>query len=256
MKKDFLPLFARTIIILLIFAVILGLSVFLATQVLKKTPASLVHPSTEPVVLENQPDGQLEFADGQQMTSDNYNLNVTTQELPAAMLLPLKTASDFASSSATLATVTTSKGVLTVQLFPQEAPLTVANFASLVESGFYDDLKFHRVEPGFVVQIGDSASRHATSEAELVKLGTNYPGYRILDEISPALSHNQKGILSMANININGQYPHSGGSQFFITLAPATYLDGRYSIFGQVTDGLDVLDQLQIGDQITSITLE
>ncbi|MBQ6154930.1 peptidylprolyl isomerase [bacterium] len=173
------------------------------------------------------------------------------------MLLPLKTLADFnaSESAATSATITTSAGKLTVELYPQQAPLTVANFVSLAESGFYDDLRFHRVEPGFVVQVGDPESRGVDDEMQLLGLGTGYPGYRIADELDSQLSHDQAGILSMANINVNGDYPNSGGSQFFITLAPATQLDGRHAIFGKVIDGLDVLDKIKVGDAIEKIQI-
>lgn len=258
MKRDFLPFFSRAIGIFFIFALILFLSFIAAAQIMKSAWAQKIFSATPAQTVLTGPElAQLQFSDGQQMSSDNFNLSVAADsDLPAAMLLPIKTLTDFASTSATLAIIKTNRGDLEVQLFPSAAPLTVTNFAALAEAGFYNRLRFHRVEPGFVVQVGDPASRDATTPAQLSQLGTGYPGYRILDEISPALSHNQKGILSMANINLTGAYPHSGGSQFFITLNPATYLDGRYSIFGQVVSGLEVLDQLTLGDQIIKISLK
>lgn len=258
MKSDSLPFFSRAIGILLILVSFLFFGFFVANQLLKSTWAQkILAPATTQTTTVGPELAQLQFSDGQQMNSNNFNLSVAADSnLPAAMLLPVKTLADFASSSATVATIKTNRGDLEIKLFPTLAPLTVANFISLTETGFYDHLRFHRVEPGFVVQIGDPASKNATAAAQLSQLGTGYPGYRIMDEISPALSHNQKGIVSMANINLNGNYPNSGGSQFFITLNPATYLDGRYSIFGQVTAGLEVLDRLQVGDQIIKISLK
>ena len=200
--------------------------------------------------------GRLEFVDGQQMHSDNYNFT-TEIDGPSPLQLPLRTLADFsASETATLAHLDTNRGRLTVELYPDQAPLTVANFVHLVRQNFYNGLHFHRVEPGFVAQIGDPASRNVSNPEDLMRLGTGYPGYRLEDEFGVGLSHNQVGILSMANININGNYPHSGGSQFFITLAPATYLDGRHAIFGRVIEGQEILPQLEVGDEITAITLD
>ncbi len=260
MKRDFLPLLARIIVIFFIFALIVYLSLFFSNLLLKRQatddsflPSSSVSaPTAEPT----DQLSRLEFADGQQMSSDNFNLQATDGDLPSALYLPVRTLTDFATSSATLAHVKTNLGTFTIQLFPAQAPLSTANFVSLVESDFYDGLKFHRLEPNFVAQTGDPASRDASDAAALKLLGSGYPGYRLADEISPALSHDQAGVVSFANININGRYPNTSGSQFFITLAPATYLDGYYNTFGQVTDGLDIVKQLTLGTTIQDITLE
>jgi len=199
---------------------------------------------------------RLELVQGQQMQSESYNFT-TDVTAPSAMQLPLKTLADFpASASAQTAYITTSKGKLTVELYQGLAPLTVANFVSLAKSGFYDDLRFHRVMDNFVAQIGDPASRGLKDRVALETLGTGYPGYRIEDEFGAGLSHDGPGVLSMANINLDGSFPNSGGSQFFITLAPLTYLDGRHAIFGRVTSGLDILPRLEVGDAIQSITFD
>ncbi len=213
--------------------------------------------STTPVVPSSTSDiSRMELADGQQMGSDSYNFT-TDVTGPSAMHLPLKTLQDFpASSSAQTAHITTSKGVLTVELFQSLAPLTVANFVTLARTGFYDDLHFHRVVPNFVAQIGDPASRGVTDPVVLDTLGTGYPDYRIEDEFGAGLSHDGPGYLSMANINLDGSYPNSGGSQFFITLAPLTYLDGRHAIFGRVSEGLEILPRLEVGDAIQKITFD
>ena len=116
-------------------------------------------------------------------------------------------------------------GTIKVELFANEAPITVQNFMKLCGNGFYDGLIFHRVIAGFMVQggcpIGD---------------GTGGPGYVIKDEFVASLKHSTPGILSMANAG-----PNTGGSQFFITLAPTPWLDGKHTIFGKVTEGMEVL---------------
>lgn len=256
MKRYRFNLVTRVIIISLIFVIFLGLSFFLVFQILQRQLPVVTPTATNSATPTNDSPNQLVFVDGQQMQSESFNLNVNDDDLPAAMLLPLKTLGDFASTSATLATLVTSQGEIVLQLFPDQAPLTVANFVALSESGFYDGLKIHRLEPGFVVQTGDPTSRYASTEADLAQVGAGYPGYRLADEFSPLLSHDAIGVVSMANINVNGQYPNSSGSQFFITLAPATYLDGQYNIFARVTDGLDVLTDLKVGDEIIQITID
>ncbi len=200
---------------------------------------------------------QLQMVDGQQMSSESFNLTADLSA-PASLQLPLKTLADFpaTASAVTKAVIATNKGNIEVELYGSKSPLTVANFVTLAENGFYNGLHFHRVVPNFVAQIGDDQSRDVRSREALEKLGTGYPGYRIEDEFDPSLSHDSAGVLSMANINVDGSYPNSGGSQFFITLAPATYLDGRHAIFGRVTNGLNILPRLEVGDEIRGITLE
>jgi cyclophilin family peptidyl-prolyl cis-trans isomerase len=126
------------------------------------------------------------------------------------------------------AVLDTSMGVIKLELFAKEAPITVQNFMKLCRDGFYDGLVFHRVIPGFMIQggcpIGD---------------GTGGPGYVIKDEFVASLKHTSPGVLSMANAG-----PNTGGSQFFITLAPTPWLDGKHTIFGKVTEGMDVLQSI------------
>lgn len=124
---------------------------------------------------------------------------------------------------------TTSKGKFTVVLFPKEAPKTVANFEKLVKKGFYNGLVFHRVIPGFVAQGGDPEGT-----------GAGGPGYTIPDELDSSLKH-IRGSLAMAKT----MAPNSGGSQFYIGFQPLPSLDGRYTVFGQVISGMDVVDKLQ-----------
>lgn len=126
----------------------------------------------------------------------------------------------------------TSMGNFTCELYQFQAPSTVANFVDLAEGKkikgkrFYDNTTFHRIIDRFMIQGGDPTGT-----------GTGDAGYRINDEISRALKHDREGRLSMANAG----RPNTAGSQFFITLAPVSQLDGKYTIFGQVVDGMDVV---------------
>lgn len=120
---------------------------------------------------------------------------------------------------------TTNKGVFVAEMFEDKAPLTTKNFIELVEKGFYDGIIFHRVIDGFVIQGGDPTGT-----------GMGGPGYKIKDEFGEGLKHDDEGILSMANAG-----PNTGGSQFFITLAPTPWLNGHHAIFGKVVEGMDVV---------------
>lgn len=123
------------------------------------------------------------------------------------------------------ATLSTDKGDIVLELFADKTPRTVNNFVFLAREGFYDGTIFHRVISDFMVQGGDPTGT-----------GTGSPGYRFADEFHPSLKHNKPGIFSMANSG-----PGTNGSQFFITHVPTPWLDGKHSVFGQVTGGLDVL---------------
>ena len=116
-------------------------------------------------------------------------------------------------------------GKMTLELHPEHAPETVANFVKLAGQGFYDGLIFHRVIEGFMIQGGDPTGT-----------GMGGPGYKIKDEFGEGLKHDDEGILSMANAG-----PNTGGSQFFITLAPTPWLNGHHAIFGKVVEGMDVV---------------
>ncbi|MCC7087429.1 MAG: peptidylprolyl isomerase [Pirellulales bacterium] len=132
----------------------------------------------------------------------------------------------------------TSQGDMVVELFENEAPNTVANFISLVESGFYDGTKFHRVLPGFVAQGGDPRTKDTAAAAQRADDG---PGYSIECECTkPEHRVHFRGTLSMAHKGLN-----TGGSQFFITFVPTGNLDGQHTVFGRVIDGIDVLAKLQ-----------
>ena len=255
MKKINLSPIARFIIIIIILLLILIIS--LATSLLFPRSQSVEPTEVDKADALDFQLAQLEFVDSHVMSSDNYSFNADLTA-PSATLLPLKTAQDFASlpQSTFSAVITTNKGDFTLHFFTDSAPITIASFLDLAKKGFYDGLRFHRLEPDFVAQIGDPASREATDVSSLAQLGAGYPGYRLADEIDPFLSHQPAGLVSMANINYNGQYPHTNGSQFFITLAPARHLDGRHTIFAQITDGLEILSLLELGDEIIKIEIQ
>jgi cyclophilin family peptidyl-prolyl cis-trans isomerase len=122
----------------------------------------------------------------------------------------------------------TNVGNFKVELFNDKAPQTAGNFIKLVNDGFYKGLLFHRVIPGFMIQTG---CPHGT--------GRGGPGYTIPDEFHPSLKHDQKGIVSMANAG-----PNTGGSQFFITVAPTPWLDKHHSVFGRVLEGYEVVETI------------
>lgn len=140
------------------------------------------------------------------------------------------------------AEITTDRGVVHLNLFADQAPLTVANFVNLAQRGYYDGLTFHRVIPDFMVQGG---CPHGS--------GTGGPGYRFEDECTPALRHDRPGILSMANAG-----PGTNGSQFFITHIPTPWLDGKHTVFGAVAGAQDqaVIDSIRGDDHIQSIRIQ
>jgi peptidyl-prolyl cis-trans isomerase B (cyclophilin B) len=142
------------------------------------------------------------------------------------------------------ASLDTDRGTIVLELYPEVAPKSVANFEKLSKDGFYNNLTFHRVEPGFVVQGGDPQGN-----------GMGGPGYDIPAEISPTEKH-LRGTLAMARKGdqVNPERK-SSGSQFYICLAPAPFLDGQYTTFGGVVEGMDVVDQIKVGDHIKKVTL-
>jgi peptidyl-prolyl cis-trans isomerase B (cyclophilin B) len=137
------------------------------------------------------------------------------------------------------ATVATDRGNIVIELFALQAPRTVNNFVCLSEEGFYDGVKFHRVINDFMVQGGDPTGT-----------GRGGPGYTFKDEFDPMLKHDKPGILSMANSG-----PNTNGSQFFITHLATPWLDGKHSVFGKVVQGQDVVNAIQQGDLIKSVTI-
>lgn len=122
----------------------------------------------------------------------------------------------------------TSMGTFDAKLFVDKAPLTTKNFIDLANKGFYNGTIFHRVIPNFMIQAGDPTGT-----------GRGGPGYTIYDEFGPGLKHDGNGVLSMANAG-----PNTGGSQFFITVAPTPWLDGKHAIFGRIVKGYDVVEAI------------
>lgn len=128
-----------------------------------------------------------------------------------------------------LVVIETNKGRIVGELYAQDAPETVNNFVFLARNGYYDGVVFHRVLEDFMAQTGDPTGT-----------GTGGPGYTFGDETDNGRDHLGKGTLSMANAG-----PGTNGSQFFLTFIPTPWLDGKHTVFGQITEGLDVLDKLQ-----------
>lgn len=142
------------------------------------------------------------------------------------------------------ATIETAKGTIVAEMFDEEAPGTVANFEKLANSEFYDGTRFHRVIRDFVIQGGDPLSKDPNNP----RVGTGGPGYTIKCETATNVHKHVAGTLSMAHAGKN-----TGGSQFFIAHSPQPHLDGVHTVFGQVTEGLDVVLAIKQGDVVTSI---
>lgn len=140
------------------------------------------------------------------------------------------------------ATIRTNKGTIRIELYAEQAPVTVANFVNLAQRGYYDGLSFHRVIANFMVQGGCPLGT-----------GTGGPGYKFKDECTPALKHSRSGILSMANAG-----PGTNGSQFFITHVPTEWLDGKHTVFGAVVGPEDqaVVDSIAQNDRIEVVDIE
>ncbi len=138
------------------------------------------------------------------------------------------------------AVIATDKGEIRLELFPDEAPLTVANFTNLSQRGYYNGLTFHRVIADFMVQGGDPTGT-----------GSGGPGYQFKDEFHPKRRHDAPGVLSMANSG-----PGTNGSQFFVTHVATDWLDDKHTVFGKVTEGQAVIDAVTQGGCMHSITIE
>ena len=157
-----------------------------------------------------------------------YHVLFSAMFLSAAALFaafPRGTATAAEQPARPLAIFETSMGNFKIELYNDLAPKTCRSFMDLAERNFYDGVIFHRVIDGFMIQGGDPTGT-----------GRGGPGYTIPDEFAPGLAHDSEGVLSMANSG-----PNTGGSQFFITLAPTPWLDGKHAIFGRVAEGMDTV---------------
>jgi cyclophilin family peptidyl-prolyl cis-trans isomerase len=155
-------------------------------------------------------------------------------------LLALSFQNVYAEMENPIVTLETGKGVITMELYPKNAPVTVANFLKLIGRKFYDGLSFHRYVEGFVIQGGDPSGD-----------GSGGPGYTIKDEHKNGLTH-VKGAVAMART----MTPNSAGSQFYICLEKIPHLDNQYTVFGQVVQGMEVVLQLRGGDIMKKVTLK
>ena len=133
----------------------------------------------------------------------------------------------------------TSKGTIEIELYAAAAPKTVNNFVFLAKEGFYDGVIFHRVIADFMIQGGDPTGT-----------GTGGPGYRFEDEFDGNPHQHERGSLSMANAG-----PGTNGSQFFICHGPQPHLNGRHTVFGKVTEGLDIVDAIAAGDEMVKVSI-
>lgn len=213
--------------LLLIGAVIVVLIIALYTAVTSlfkgDTESGSIVPSPTGVVINNQQN---------QTPMDQTTPQKQVKQYPA--FPGVLTASEIQNKKAI---IETSKGVIEFEIFP-EAPKTASNFIHLTKDGFYDGLTFHRVVPGFVIQGGDPVGN-----------GTGGPGYKFEDE--PVTKKYDKGIVAMANSG-----PDTNGSQFFIMLEDNPTLPPNYTIFGKVLKGQEIVDQIQMGDVMTKVTIQ
>lgn len=147
-------------------------------------------------------------------------------------------------------TLETNKGNIKMQIYKKDAPITSSNFIDLVQKGFYNGLTFHRYEPGFVIQGGDPKGDGTGGYVDPKTRHERRIPLEVKQE-NAKLTHSGPGILAMAR----SSDPNSASSQFYITLAPAPALDGKYAVFGKVTEGLDIAMALRKGDKIVKATV-
>lgn len=137
-----------------------------------------------------------------------------------------------------LLNIETDKGTIQLELYPEYAPITVNNFVFLTQNGYYDGVSFHRVIRDFVIQGGDPTGT-----------GRGGPGYKFADEVFGNPLKHETGVISMANAG-----PNTNGSQFFITHSPQPHLNGKHTVFGKVTNGMDVVNAIEQGDTMITVT--
>jgi cyclophilin family peptidyl-prolyl cis-trans isomerase len=164
--------------------------------------------------------------------------------LPAFVAMENETMAYNAGEGSLMAVIVTDKGDIWLELYPEEAPLTVSNFVNLAQRGYYDSLTFHRVIANFMIQGGDPTGT-----------GSGGPGYKFKDEFAPNRKHDTPGILSMANAGAG-----TNGSQFFITHVPTPHLDDKrpqsgHTVFGKVLKGQDVVDSIAKGDAMKAVVI-
>lgn len=151
-----------------------------------------------------------------------------TQKKDTAMSNETAGKEDSKKSEGNVAKIETNMGTIKIKLYADKSPVTVANFKKLINEGFYNGIIFHRVIDGFMIQGGDPTGTGTGGSKETIK-----------DEFAPGLKFSKKGLLAMAN-----RGPNTGTSQFFITLAPTEWLDGKHTIFGEVVEGMDVVEKI------------
>lgn len=161
--------------------------------------------------------------------------------LLATAVVAAETPKDSAPQMGRTVVIETNKGTIKFGLYEKDAPITTKNFVELVERKFYDGLKFHRVVPGFVIQGGDPAGNGSGQSEKSIKL-----------EVSPKLKHDAAGVVAMAR----RQDPDSASCQFYITLDATPNLDMGYAVFGRVTQGLDVVKKIEVGDVMKTVRIE
>ena len=165
------------------------------------------------------------------------NKGVATSVAPATPAASTEAATPKVAIKDVRIVISTNKGDIEATIYASKVPMTAANYLNLANRGYYNGLKFHRVIPNFMIQGGDPKGN-----------GTGGPGYRFGDEFDPTLTHNGPGVFSMANSG-----PGTNGSQFFITHKDTAWLDGKHSVYGKVTKGMDVVNAIVGGDSIKSI---
>jgi cyclophilin family peptidyl-prolyl cis-trans isomerase len=169
--------------------------------------------------------------------------------LVALLSVPLPALAQAKGGKTPMVVITMEKGSqVSLELWPTDAPNHVKNFLDLIGKGFYDGQRVHRVEPGFVVQFGDPQSK--TLPMDHPRMGTGGPGHTVKAEFNQRPF--DRGVLGMAR----SQDPDSAGSQVYLMLGPAHFLNGQYTAFGRVVKGMDVVDGIKVGDRIKSIAVE
>lgn len=224
----------------------IGIFVLIVLAIGVATFSSYIHPGAEPPLYEKE-EQQLkeDEAARQKQAAAHPNTTPPAATSPAATTAVDKAAFDKVKEGAIRVFLDIeNRGSITMELYPKAAPKTVAHFVALVNKGFYDGIKIHRVEPGFVVQMGDPESKDASPDQfQALNIGSHGSGTTVpLEAHLPHLA-NSIGLARSSDLD-------SGDSQFYINLADNAALDGKYCVFGRIVDGADIPPKLQIGDKI------